>query len=788
MWDGIKALGTGSGVSSTANGQVNFNSGTIENAFTGILNFDVDPTNPIAAPGPGGAKGMRIRCDGGTFRNNVHGVVLRSLSNSNANTTQPFTRFTDVEFVTDAVLNYPNLTPVVHLYSNTHSRLNIKGCAFRGDPSITGDADVAGWGRGIESYNTELRIEPSTNLTPLFVGLRSGCFADNPGGKMVRVRSAAFRGCGHGLGIVGADQAQVTECDWKEPDLDMVGQGLGGPVYGTFLEETAVILFENNSFWTEGLNYDYACVGSTFLNLGAVSNVFNNNMYDEFDCANCTGVESVGVTIQGTNSDAGLTPGAGIKFRCNQFSSTYFNAYDMAFTGGNVTVDPEQGTISPTVDPAGNTFALNCTGEQHMYNDGGATGINVFQYVHHAPQPGVELVPTCLSAPLSPGINTNSGVPYTDCAGPQNMMMMMSPGDQSAAAENAANEHALLKAVYEDWTDGGDTDGLEDYVQNGANSSYDVRNQLMLVAPKVSSKVWALVFERNPALNPWHLAQALIANSPLEPEVLAMMDQSGLSAYYRQLVNNEQNGISMHSIYQSELGYWLGEQSKAVFAYSGSAFDETPAVTFAEAIALHQQYPVPGSTEELVRLHQANNDLANARALINDQLAAPHTTWWDVQDLWLAHTEAGLEHGEVDAPLRAQLQTYAGASDIGAGLAKGWLALLGEPFMVNIVLPSEAKSAGEYDAEAPGTVPSLMGVHPNPSRGDAYITYNLPEGMEGAEVVVTDAIGRVVWQRATARNSGIEELPRAVLQPGLYHVVLKADGLRLASTKFTSIR
>ncbi|QQR87875.1 MAG: T9SS type A sorting domain-containing protein [Flavobacteriales bacterium] len=626
-----------------------------------------------------------------------------------------------------------------------------------------------------------------TRESPQFTHLRSGCFASNTNGLTVRVNGAYFAACGHGLGIVGASPAHVTACDWKEPDLDMVGQGLGGPVYGTFLEETPVILFENNTFWTEGLNYDYACVGSTFLNTGAASNTFNNNWYDEFNCVNCTANESVGVTIQGDNSN--LTPGSGLKFKCNRFSSVYANAYDMAFTGGDVTVDPQQGTAGLPELQAGNTFANSCTGDQHMWNDGLPNPINTFAYWHHDPlSTTYTIVPTCLTTPLTNAINQNATTDYNDgCGGGQNMMMSTSTNQANAAA-SAASEHALLKAVYEDWTDGGNTDGLEDYVQNGAHSSYDVRNQLMLVAPKVSSKVWGLVFERNPAMNPWHLAQALIANSPLEPEVLAMMDQSGLNAYYRQLVNNEQDGISMHSIYQSELGYWLGEQSKAVFAYSGSAFDETPPVTFAEAIALHQQYPVPGSAEELVRLHAANSDVTSARALVNDQLAAPHSTWWDVQDLWLAHIEAGFEPSDVDAALLAQLQTYAGASDLGAGLAKGWLAALGEPFEANIILPTESRAPEQPSSADEAVAPlSMLGVYPNPTRGEAFITYNLPEGVEDAEVVVTDAIGRLVWSRTTGRSSGVMDLPRAAIVPGLYNVVLYAGGVRIHGLNFTAV-
>lgn len=81
----------------------------------------------------------------------------------------------------------------------------------------------------------------------------------------------------------------------------------------------------------------------------------------------------------------------------------------------------------------------------------------------------------------------------------------------------------------------------------------------------------------------------------------------------------------------------------------------------------------------------------------------------------------------------------------------------------------------------------MLGVYPNPTRGEAFITYNLPEGLEDAEVVVTDAIGRLVWSKATGRSSGILDLPGNALTPGVYHVALLAGGLRLHGLNFTAV-
>lgn len=773
IWDGILALGNNSSsTNSTAQGTVELIDGTIENSFTAILGGNADPTDPINSAVT--QRGARIICTGGTLRNNVHGVILRNVVHSSV-----VTRFYNVDFVTTGALNYPGLTPMVHLYAKNYTRINVKGCSFDGDPSVTGTSNVAGWGKGIESYNTDLRIEPLNGENPSFTGLRSGCFAVNIGGPTVRVNGAFFTGCGHGLGIVGAGSAHVTNCDFKEPDLDMVGQGLGAPVYGTYLEETPVILFEDNAFLTAPGNNDYACVGSTFVEIGAASNMYRNNRYDGFDCLNCTTVESAGTTIQGLND--------GLQFRCNQYSGTYPNAYDIAFTGGNVTVSPQQGAILPVVDPAGNTFALNCTGEQHFYNDGGVTGINLFTYYHHTPQGGVELVPTCMSIPLTTAINQNTNEFYTGCAGPQNLIMA-SAGDQSAAAANAASEYAVLKAVYDDWSDGGDAEGLKEFVADLGNSSYAIRNQLMLVAPKVSDEVWKEVFMRIEDMNPWHLAQALIANSPLEPPVLAMLENSSLMPYYKQMVANEQGGMSMQMIKQSELTYWRDQQTQALQAYTSRAYDEVPTVTYAEAIALHQQYPVEGSAEQIMLLHLANNDLTSARTCVNTALAADHTAWWEVQDMYLNQLENGLDMETLDPAQEAQLTAIAAGTGPGTSNAKAWLAAFGEPLQANVVLPSMTRSFQQGQQTGTDDVDfENIGAFPNPSQGEAFLTYTLPEGMDAAELHVFDATGRIIWQQVTGRSSGIAEIPTP-LPAGLYQAVLRGNGVFVGSTKFTVVR
>ncbi|MBK9759188.1 MAG: T9SS type A sorting domain-containing protein [Flavobacteriales bacterium] len=799
MWDGIKALGNTNLAQSPSNqATVQVTSGaTIENAFVAVLAAEADINDPIGSAAT--QRGARVICTNATFRNNIYDVVLRPFNcGSGCASDFTVTKFHECDFLTTGPLNYADRTPKIHLYANSYPRIWVRGCTFDGTNTGLDVNNVAAWGKGIESFNTDLRINSLNGRDPHFNSLESGCFAANPNGKTVRVDGAFFDGNGHGLGIVAAGTAHVTNCDFKEPDLDMVGQGLGAPVYGTYLDGTPTILFENNAFVADGSPFSNPCVGSTFKDLGPNDNTFFNNTYSGFTGTN--GAQySAGVTIQGVNDGNAL--GDGLKFKCNDFSfggSQWADDFDMAFTGPNVSVALIQGSDIQPDAPAGNTFLMNCTGEAHMKVDDVPNNAGLyFQYFHHAATPGAELIPTCLTnPPLDPtpytGINQPTGLTYSKstACGSGSMMMMAGGGSGAAGqAASASDEQVTLKAVYDDWTDGGNTEGLAEYVANPANTSYQVRNQLMLVAPKVSSEVWKLVFERLADMNPWHMAQALIANSPLEPDVNRMMEESDLTPYYKQLVVNEQGGgMNMQTIMESELAYWYSEQSQALLVYSALAMDEEPSVTIAEAIALHEQYPVQGSVERIYLLRLAAGDLAGARADMDAMIGVDHDAWWDVQNIHLNMLETGAE-----APSSAQeatLEAIATADGNEATAARAWFAQLnGSPTEVAIILPGTGTRSFLGGKGVTAVLPpEMLGVYPNPTKGEAFVTYKLPDGATQGELRVHDATGRLVRAVNLMRSGGIVDLPKSELSSGTYAVSLRADGILVGTVKFIALR
>jgi len=84
-------------------------------------------------------------------------------------------------------------------------------------------------------------------------------------------------------------------------------------------------------------------------------------------------------------------------------------------------------------------------------------------------------------------------------------------------------EIASINEELEQLMDGGDLQ-LFNFASDPSNSSATVRATLLPLAPYISSKVKRAIITRNPALNPWHLCEILIACSPLNQDILELVD------------------------------------------------------------------------------------------------------------------------------------------------------------------------------------------------------------------------------------------------------------------------
>jgi hypothetical protein len=199
---------------------------------------------------------------------------------------------------------------------------------------------------------------------------------------------------------------------------------------------------------------------------------------------------------------------------------------------------------------------------------------------------------------------------------------------------------------------------------------------------------------------------------------------------------------------------------------------------------------VPGSAEQIYLLRMAGGDLEGARTDLNTALAQDHEPWWDLQELYFNKLGTEDPAAELTPDEEATLNILAATPGQGAVQAAAWLAAAaGECISTVVILPGTGTRMfmGGKGSEA-DLLPVVLGVYPNPTQGEAFITYQLPEGAERGWLDVRDAMGRVVYSKAVAGTSGIVQLPKAMLAAGVYAAALKADGIQVASSKFIALR
>lgn len=738
-------------------------------------------------------------CEDASFINNKYDVVLRKY-NSQLQYDATNTRFYRCMFTTSGFLNYgPEEPPAVHLFAERVSRLRIGGCQFWNYTTPIVPYFTEARGDGIYAYNTSVQILPMCNgqwnpacdfalaggtspsvFGKLFKAVRLSSIAPN---KTAEIRGGSLGDNAASIFVNGVHLPRVNRNLVGVAPGDLTGYGFPKN-YGIAVFNSTGFQVEENRFDCGPNDYSLPSVGMVFSNTGDANNQFYNNEF--------TGNLKYGTIIQHDNDGPSFNDG--LHFKCNDYGTYTPNLHDIVFTSNDVSVAGQQGAMGPNTEaPAGNTFsAVTGTTEQHMLADGNALGLT---YWHHDPASTPKIVlPTSLTPPptLNPTMTWTGWAYDKPISCPGNFPLFSSAGAKQKMVAAQA-ELSNLRAVYDAERDGGDTEGLKDFIYNNASNSYEIRNRLMLAAPKVSREIWEQVFALDPPMNPWHLAQALIQNSPLQPEVLLMMEDNGLSPFYKQLVLGAQgDGISMLSIQESEMAHFAGEYARALNELTADALESETAGAIDDVLAWEAAHPQAGLPMDRIALLMAKNDLASAKTITDSYRAlAEPDAGMEVLGMYLDLKVAGLDMENADAGALQRLEQIANTSGAGQGQAQAWLETIGyATFPEEVILPHDRRAVTSESGVEEPAAQELVRAYPNPANGKepVYMVLRLPEGMDGADVRVYDPEGRLVHQTRVAQRTGIVELPAAELANGLYAVQVTEDGVGLGASKFVVVR
>ena len=130
------------------------------------------------------------------------------------------------------------------------------------------------------------------------------------------------------------------------------------------------------------------------------------------------------------------------------------------------------------------------------------------------------------------------------------------------------------------------------------------------------------------------------------------------------------------------------------------------------------------------------------------------------------------------------------SKDPGRPEAQAWLLYLGDSLPDEMELPNTTKRLLNRRPWSNTTAhaPVLLQAYPNPGIGPFYLVYDVPEGVEQAELRVMDALGRMVHRQSVTPKKGIAELAANTWANGVHIATLYCDGTRMGTVQLNKLR
>jgi hypothetical protein len=751
---------------------------TVSNARTGVLCATEFPDQSIDVAGYGGI----VYCTGSTIKNCIWGADLGEYHANQPNSIEDnLCFFSTTRFVTDAA--WPdNALPAVQLFIHGTRKVRVSYCSFANDaPQLF---PVEQWGYGVYASNAEVTVQGSANPNYSYVRnlrygvLRQGFSTTIP----TTVDGMRFSGNVYGIFDRFGHFSRYTNNTFSVPD-----QGAApSKRVGMYLWQSRSFTVERNTFNGEDPAIEPLenSIGIFFKGISPDQSsdwiydgerIYDNNFNDLF----------VGCLVNGIHrSDDGSQDDLGLQIFCGDYSN---NVEDIAM-GPRSLIMPNQFVVDPP-QLAGNRFygAANCTSEFDWILDNnwnqnvGAYNNMVITYLRNED-------PLCAATCPDPATDQfidleapNSGlfIETTVCGQGILDVSHMRPQAESIYLE-VRQACASAKALLDGTTDGGSTvdllteiEQMEPYLSTGY-----LRDRMMLNSP-LSNDVLKAMIRRGQPMDPWHITQVCIENSPLDPGVLGLVAESTvLNSFFKNVVSQAQvgQGPSAKQLLQQE---WMLRRSQLARAYTelGWLWATDTIIQGGDDSLL---YTLQNLAElDLTWSRMANllvdGDVTNANAELqhfsNGQSGLDALR--DVLAMAEAHNGDWSQLGSTE---REALVQYAESNVQGAALYASILSAYGiaevvlEPELPNSHHAMHISGADNDDAQA------LTGITAYPTPCDVEVMLAFPADLNGAEFTVEDAQGKVMIN-GQFESAGVHRLSTRDWPSGAYAVIVQRSGL-----------
>lgn len=747
--------------------------------------------------------GGAVRAYNSIFRNNQVGTALMLyLPSGNL---QSLCRFTACDFVTDS--DWPDLvasppppvplpcepwpywpasTPQRHALLFGVNDVAFNNCRFSND--APGLFPIGQRGFGVQSFLAGYTIQGTDPALHWMKNLDLGVYASGAHPALVyTVQRMGFQNNWYGI----LDQATLNPV-LHANDFSTLAEGYVYPSVGLFLFQTEGYSVERNFFSAPG-GTPTPGIGTYFYGPTEQDNrIYYNEFHDLFGGSIVEGVHRV----PGSVTQASI----GLQLLCGDH---YDNVLDQAVLYNGLIRRAQGDNFQGATGLANNTYnrVSPCQSGWEVWVDPleplcNGQNFCVDYYYFDNPQDNPEMRPECVD--LSHVDDVYDLIPWDPNGAPfdketycPDVEPLPGGGSVQVALDNYQEAVAQLGSAvntYNGTVDGGEMPDLIEAIEHAApwHASYALRD-LLLASHPLSDEVMKTALYRDEPMDPWHLTQVLIDNSPLEEGLLLQVHESSrLNAFFLALLDEAQTGeLSTRKVLELEVGHRQERKDRMrhrlLVAWASDTVQVNPSDSLVSWLGadslgtgardLYRYHVIKGETEAADGLVGALENQNSYTGLL--MLGALSL---DLNGNWFA----------ADEGKRDQLRDLAfGTEQVAQGEAWGILQLIGATdSLPTALLPSGHRGPATVRLPSRPIADTELTAYPNPSTGTTWIT--LPVGFPGGLLQVIDTQGKLIHQQVASK--AVMELDLGTANTGLYLIRLLFEGMPVAETKLSLAR
>ncbi len=664
MWDGIEVQGDPNAVQQTITSspfmvkskqaKLIVNAGSIiQDAYFGAANYQFDLTNGngIFFQTNLASSGGIIIANNSTFKNNFIGTIFLPYSTANV-----ISKFTNTNFLVDAPLKNPLITPLTMAFLLGNKNLPFTACNFKNliaspntspYPVVPSSSAVVGL-HGILSFDATFSVRGAITFGMqygvgcTFENLAYGIRAFNWTANTALVQSSTFinnwRGSyfgnysGTSVTKVQRNKYFVYEQPYTTPAIDAA--------YGHYLDYCNNFIVQENRFYYNSFNESSpATIGGQYNAYGLIVNEENagagcilgyqgdqvyKNLFKEIN---------IGSQNQGSNSERpadaqNFTGGCnnnvspnnqGLKYVCNTYAGTDENDISVVPNSQNNTagrIAYQQGVISA---PAGNVFShvSGCTSflpsnSHEIYIDNTNITNSNPNYVNYTHQSSLPTTPNCFS-PYRNSAGIPNGVPNTGSA--------LTTVNYANTCPTKLNTNSFITNISLFRSLGKTADLVNQPLLAGdaetlmtviaTSNSGQIQNVLQPKSPYLSDRVLLELINSN--VSTGVLKNILIANSPLSQRVKDAFLAMNLPNGIKNQVNAAQVGESPRELLEAQVA--IARDSRHTYGIEAmhQLLSDTAVVITDSIIKLTEELGGSETHCERLKIYTAVKDTVKAR-------------------------------------------------------------------------------------------------------------------------------------------------------------------------------